>query len=611
MVASVRSVVAHPLDLVESLQAERGAAQPGDIILAFQSADVGSVTNLNISGGGAWAQLAARQEFGWAGTRIRCKQIGSGEPTRYTVSQEDEDGAGTVIFLVLADADLDDIVITAASGTIAPTATPGNASGLEIRYSAGAPSNEPVTWGQLPGYSGLDLQVLGTEATAAIAVRPFLSSNPVGQRDMAPDPADFPAHAFTVLVSSSGSGGGPAPEPPTFPASTPGKGASRMRYTVHDFLTGGYRGDIYPFGVTLDRRIGEPGTWRGRLAIPNNREGGKINEIFPRDPAELRSGPGMLVVHTWRSGVLWGIHWLHTTETSQDNRGTVWMDVQGSTLDAYLAHVALETSGDLVFGSDQIANARSLILHQQANPSSSAGLGLMDGLSGVVRPLIATPGPGVTYGRILQDYARASDGFEQVINPRVVDGSIIRSWEWGAPKIINDVLHVFAQAANGGDVTSWRERRSILDGGTRWGAYGGTPEQEDATMAAAAVRAALVETAHVAEGWPIVDNRPVHPAGSTDQGTIDDYAVYMASRFPGAPPIFSCDVLIGPGSTLGPNSLGDSVRIILNNARYPIMSDGRASFNRSQRLIGWEFTPAERSQGGKDRVKLIAEGVTG
>lgn len=608
MVASVRSVAATPLQGTSGA-AERGDVEVGDILLAFQSADGnGGTSSFGISGGsGSWQRDASLQGPVWSGSVIWRKTVTGPEPATYTVTQGGSDPDVVTTILALRGADPTGIIITSAAGTTAPAASPASASGLEIRYSAGAASGATVTWAQLPGYDGLDIQSRSF-TTASLAVRPYLSSAPLPGLDMAPSPAftTSTAHAFTILIkSAAGGSSGPPPTPPTFPASTPGKGVSWMRYTVHDMLTGQYRGDIHPSGVVLDRRIGEPGTWKGKLSLANTDRANRINEILPRDPNDLTSGEGRLVIHTWRGGALWGLHWLHTTLTVKDERGELYMDLQASTLDGYLLHVALEE--DIAEGDDQLSNARALIQHMQATPGSNIGLGLMAGVSETVRPLLAAPGPNVTYGQVLADYARQADGFETVINLRIVDGALIRSWEHGEPIISRDVEHVFVEAAEGGDITTWREERSVLRGGTRWGAWGGTPEQGDATESSSPARSALVTTPHVAAGHPIVDRRVQHPTDSTDQGDLDAYAARWAARAAGAPPVFSADVVIGKASTFDPNGLGDYVKYKLNNPRYPITADGASSFNLRQRLVGWELTPAERGSGGKDRLKLITE----
>lgn len=604
--AETRSIAMTPLPFVSSGTAEHGDIKPGDVVLVILSGgDPGQLDDLTVAGGTPFARLeelpGGTPNYG--GSVIFGKLAVADESDVPYQVQLGGGLASTATVMAIRQATLADIVIaTNPDQAIAPAATPPAASGLEIRYAVSF-AFSTITWPQLPGYSGADIQA-DVHISAAIAARPYLSSAPVADVDMTPTPDTYAEHAITILLKSGGGGSQP-PTPPTFPASTPGKGESNVRVTIHDLLTGEYMDDIAPAGLTLSKYLSEPGSWRGRLDLAHRDQAAKANRLFPADPGDLTSGPGRLVAHTWLSGVLWGVHWLHTTETAQDGRGNPYMDVVGSTLDAYLLYVALEE--ELGFGDDQIQNARDLILHMMATPESNIGLGLLPGLSGVVRPLIGKPGPGVTYGRLLQDFARQFDGFEHVVNPRVVDGAIIRSWEWGAPKIVGAGVHKFEQGEDGGTITGWREVRSALSGGTRWGAWGGTPQQEDATQAAEPVRGALVSTWQLAAGWPIIDQRPTHPGNSTVQSEIDNFAEYWASKAPGAPPVFTFNAVIGPGSTLGPNSLGDQVRATLDNPRYPINADGSASFDRSQRLLGWELTPADRGQAGKDRIRLVTE----
>lgn len=608
--AETRSVAMTPIPFVDSDIAQHGDIRAGDVVLAFLSGGgPGRLAQMGITGGsGTWSRLRQLPGGGsdYAGSVLLGKVATADESTvDYTANFGTGNLAGTATVLVVRAATLSGIVIETSSGddAIAPAATPSSAAGMEIRYGVSFAVGA-IAWRQFTGYDGADIQA-DDFVSAAIAVRQFWSSAAVGALDMQPTPSDFDEHAFTILLKAAGSGGGQAPDPPTFPASTPGKGESDVRVTIHDLLTGAYVDDIAPSGLVLSKYASEVGSWRGRLDLSERREAARINRIFPADPAELVSGPGRLVAHTWLSGVLWGVHWLHTVETQQDGRTAPYMQVVGSTLDAYLLSVALEE--ELALGDDQIANARDWITHVQSTPGSNIGLGLMPGLSGVVRPLTGKPGPGVTYGRILQDYARQANGFETVVNARQVDGAIIRSWEWGAPKIVGSGVHLFEQGEDGGTITGWREVRSALSGGTRWGAWGGTPEQEDATEPSEPVRGALVTTPHVAAGWPIIDQRPVHPGNSIIQSEIDNYAVYWANTAPGAPSVFTFDAVIGPGSTLGPNSIGDTVRAILDNPRYPRRADGSASFDRSARLLGWELTVADRSQAGKDKIRLVTE----
>ncbi|MER7206330.1 hypothetical protein ABT340_04625 [Streptosporangium sp. NPDC000239] len=599
-IASVRSVAATPIQGASST-ASRGEVRVGDLLIAFHSSDAGApVSSLSIAGGGVWQTLTSAAGSGWSGTKIYYKTATADEPDTYTVTQGGTGPDVVVFILAVRAATSTGIMVAQLPGTTAPALAPSAGSGLEIRYGAGVPQvGGSVFWAQLPGYDGLDLQST-VWMTGSLAVRQAVSSAPLDPVDMAPIPALTASHAFTIFVPSVVV---EQPGTPTFPAFTPGKGVAFWRFTVHDFLTGGYRGDITPSQCTFDRRIAAPGNWTGTVPIPNATEGRRIDEIIPRDVTDLRSGPGRIVVHCWRQGVLWGIYWIHTAVTERSERGTVTMQLQGTTLDGYLHSVAL--TADLALEGDQLDVARALVLHMQATPGSDIGLSLQPGLSGVERDLEARVDD--FYGRVLENYARATNGFESVVNPRVVDGAIIRSMEFGSPKIVNpDGEHVFVEAVDGGDIVTWREQRSALLGGTRYGVVGGTPPATDVTRNSSAVRSGLVVTPHVAAGWPIVDKRIPHPTASTDLPTLDDYAAYWASRAPGAPPVFSASVILGTGSTLGPNSLGDMARFILHNPRYPLTAEGGASFNLRQRLLAWSITPSTRGV-GKDRVDLVTE----
>ncbi|MGC5009738.1 hypothetical protein ACLQ2R_03130 [Streptosporangium sp. DT93] len=605
MAATPRSVAASQVD-GETGTAERGDAQPGDVLLAFHSADeLGGLAGMTISGGGTWTPLEELAASNWSGSRIWRKPVGGSEPDEYDIAQGTADTAGVVIILVIRGGDPNSIVVTKQVGSVAPAATPASASGLEIRYSAGAPSL-PTSWAQHPGYDGLDVQN-GAFTTAGLAVRPYLSSGAVGELDMAPSPPldDAHSHAFTLLIRSLGGsapGGGEIPTPPSFPAFTPTKGVARTSYTVHDVLTGSYVGDIHPAaGLAYDRRDGEAGGWSGTLPMPNRREADRIAEIIPRDPEDLSSGPGRLVIHSWREGVPWGVHWLHTTEVTRTARGGLAMQLQGTTLDGYMNSVSLEE--DVAFGDDQIVNARDFIAHMSADSRSNPGFALQGGTSGLVRPLIAAQADNTTYGRVLRDYSQVDGGFGYVIDPTLVGSTLERRWRWGSPRLDLDQEWIFTESREGaGEITGWRELRSALSGGTRIGVIGGVPEAEDATQDRTAVRSELIETPHLAAGWPIIDLRLNR--ASTDLTELERYALRYAATAAGAPRVFSMDVILGKGSDFDPNGIGGWVTAVMNNDWHIRTASGGAFAMPAQRLIGWALTPGGRGA-GKDRLQVV------
>lgn len=602
--ASVRSVAQNAANAA-NFQAERDTAKTGDILLAFHSADVGGASTMSIDG--TWQPLAELTGGGLAGTRVWGRTIQAGEPTLYEVTQQS--GAdGTVILLVVRNASLADIVVETLSGLITPSALPSTASGLEIRYAAGSAANQATSWTPLAGYQGLDVQSR-TFTTATLACRPYSSNAEQPPVVLTPAPSLPGGHAVTILIKSAAtSGGGTPPTPVPFPPFTPAKGVTRTSYIGLDLLTGDFRGDLPTLkDVSLDGRFNEAGSFSARIPLPGRLEAAKAAEVFPPDEYDLTAGVGRTILHTWRSGVLWGPHWIHTcVETRNERTGTVELAIQGVTLTGYLGHVALLEAIELDHG-DQLDNARNLIQIALDDPGSNIGITLGEGVSPSDRVLKGDVDAYI--GQLLQTYARVEGGFEYADGARLVDGSVLRTLEFGAPKIDKpDVVHEFVESPTGGDIVTWTRTRSALSGHTRLAVIGGTPQQTDVTTTATPLRSALLEaTDHLAAGYPIVDKRLRHE--STVQGTIDDYAAYWASRTPGAPPVFQCTVLLGAGSTFGPNSLGEYARITLNNPRYPIRSDGSPTFDRTMRIIGWQLQPRSRGR-GKDRLQLVLEGAT-
>ncbi|MGW4411151.1 hypothetical protein ACWEJ6_44470 [Nonomuraea sp. NPDC004702] len=579
---------------------------PRHALLAFLTVDSGGIAN--ITGGGTWTRLGHVEgpTTHLSAVDVWWRMATANEPTTYTVTQgSGADGAVVIVPVANAASTPPQVVPSALfSNSVAiltPAATPATPSGAEIRFAAGIPNHATVSWSNPLSFTELaDIQS-ADNVSGAVCWRPVTSTAAVGSVAHIVSGATLTYGAGLTVIVASGAEH-ETPTPPSFPAFTPAKGTTRWRYTVHDLLTGSYFGDIYPRDPSLDDRIGEPGQFSCQLPMPNRGIAKRYNEIFPADIADLSAGPGRLVVHPWRNGTLYPIYWLHTAVTEQTARQGVVMSLQGCTLDGYLAQVCL--TEDFFAGGDQLAAARQLVLDMQSTPASNIGLTLQEGTSGVNRDLTGKVDD--RYGDLLQNFARSENGFEYVVNNRVSGGQIFRNLEFGAPRIdFPDVQHVFVQArqGTGGDITGWREERSAMRGGTRWGVVGGTP-QTDASTTATAVRSTLIETPHIAAGWPIVDRRLQHPTQSTDPTTLTQFARYWAARAAGAARVFSADVILGKGATLGPTSLGEYVRFILNNPRYPITANGAASFNLAQRLIGWQIIPAQR-RSGKDRARLI------
>ncbi|TYB50227.1 hypothetical protein FXF51_56725 [Nonomuraea sp. PA05] len=575
-------------------------------LLAFLAADSGGFAFL--SGGSDWELLAriAGPSTHLSAVDVWWKaRVPADDPENYIVQiGPTADGVVAIVPIVGATGTPQVLAGSLYAGTtdvISPGGDPPSADGLEFRWAAGIPNEATISWNTPDGYQKiLDLQS-EDEVGGSLVWRRIYSTTPADPAThTASDSLQFGA-ALTVFVKSA-----PVvipPDPPPFPAFTPVKGLLPMQYRVHDALTGSYRGELRTAtDVTFDRRDGDAGGFSCWCPMPNRREADKLARLIPRDPADLDSGPGRLVVHPWRSGVLWGVYWLHTAEIEQSSRLGLGLRMQGTTLDGYMASVSLEE--DVLFVGDQIDNARAFIAHLGQDPRSNMGFTLMPGTSGTVRELAAKIADNTTYGRVLRDYARADGGFGYVINPTVTETGIERRWVWASPQLdFPDLKVTFTQARNGGEVTGFREVRSALRGATRFGVVGGIPDG-DASTERTAVRTPLIETAHLDAGWPIFDQRIIHPGNSTDMTELERYAAYYAATAAGAPRVFSADVILGRSSGFHPNMIGGQVRFVMNNDWHTPTEEGGSSFNGYQRIIGWSLTPATRTF-GKDKLQVI------
>ncbi|MBG0830503.1 hypothetical protein HS041_22335 [Planomonospora sp. ID67723] len=557
---------------------------------------------------GDWEPLKSISGGSWAGTEVWVRTATSSEPELYSVTQRST-ADGTVTIAAIRGGSTTGIIVEPATGTTAPTATPSSASGLELRYAAGLTfAGGSISWQAPTGYIERSDVQSSIWTSSVLATRSLASSNPVGATTLTPSTSLYVSHALTIIVPSSGGSGsgGPPPTPPTFPAFVPARGSALYRYTIHDLLTGAYVDDIYPTGVSFDKRIGEAGQFTATLPIPNAAVAEVVSHIIPRTPSDLSKGPGKFVIHVLRDGDLWGIYWLTAARPARARGQKPSVALRASTLDAYLMQVAL--SEDLTLEDDQIVNARDLISHMQTDPDANIGLALQTGSSGAVRTLAGKEDE--FYGQVLANFAKVSGGFEYMINPTQTDSGIERRWVWGYPTLSWGGEHVFQEGEHGGDIIEWGEEIDVLrGGGTRVRVRGGTPPASDVTQDSGPVTTAWTEsTAHLAAGWARMDRILDHPGSSTDPTTLEAYAARWLATSAGAAWVRSVTVALGSRPTIHPNLLGDQARLIMTNEWHPRVS-GAASYDISERIIGLGIKP-EAKETGKEEATLILESST-
>lgn len=586
--------------------ATRGAMVPGDLLLAFQSADSGSNGVLFLGGG--WTPLASfpggtwpgSSNITWAGTKIWSRVAVTGEATSYT-AQHGPVADGMVTIVAVAAARTDNIIIQfGVNGlAVAPTATPATPTGLQLRYAAGVPNppGGPVTWRLPANYTPLaEEQGDDTWTTIALMSAPIVSTSPVGSAGFAPDPLIAAVHGITVLIASTET---PVPEPPVYPPFTPGKGSSQFRYLFRNLLTRAYLGDLDLEDVTFDARIGQPGALQATIPVPSRKVADQIAEIIPRDESRLDIGPGVISCEIYRSGDCWGEYWITGAQPRRSRGDTPVIHMRGSTLDAYLLHVELQTLRGYA-SQDQIVIARDLLNHMMGQPYANIGLTLESGTSGVLRDRLYDADQS-TYGQLLQDLGEVENGFEWAIRMRVVDGVLQRRWEWGYPTLgqQDPPLHVFVDSPGGGDILDWAEDIDALRGATRWRARGGTSGSDASTAGSPLISSVHEATAHLAAGWPRID-RTINRSSVTVQQTLEDWAAYWAVTAPGALRVDSLTVALPAEPSFTPNSLGDTARIYLDN-------EWHTGGWRTRRIIGMRVKPPSKDD-GLEEAQLILEG---
>lgn len=582
----------------------RGDARTGDILLAFQAADSGGHSVLDLGGGwdlieaypgGTWPGDPA----GWAGIKVWQKVCVEGEPSSYSASQG-SNADGVYHVLAVTGGVSTSIVTRDSGGSTAPGADPVAASGLALRMVAGLPTatggGASITW-TAPAGTTLLAQAQSTQwMSAAVASQPIVSTANVGAATFTGSNV-VASGAITVLIESAEL---PTPEPPPSQPYAPGAGSSLYRYVFTRLLDRTYLGDLDLVGVSFDKRILQAGTFSATIPVPNRRIGDQVAEIIPRDETELGIGPGVITCQIYREGEPWGEYWITSAQPSRSGRGTPAIALRGSTLDAYLSRV--EIQDDVAFvATDQIEIARGLLNHLLSQSDANIGLALESGTSGVLRDRTYLDSEGGTYGQRLIELAQVDDGFEWSINLELVGGSLVRRWVWGYPTLgtLDPPPHLFADGRNGGDILEWGEEIDALRGATRWRARGTTASTDASTSSVPIVSTVHAATAHLAAGWPRLD-RTLSYSTVTEQATLEDYAAFWAQRAGGALRVDQVAVALGRQPSLTPNNLGDAGRFYFDN-------EWHRGVWKTRRIIGIGVTPTSRSD-GIEQARLVLEG---
>jgi hypothetical protein len=603
--ASIRSVSSAGSGSVGSFTcAKPDGTAAGDVLVAFHTSDTGVLADMGTpTGGETWQPLASRAgDGGWAGTKLWVKVAGGSEPATYGFTQDAAGPADGVVAIVAIAGAATTTPIVTQTGSATPTVsvptpgiTPGGAADVELRWAASATSGGNVSWEPPAGFVERVDEQSGLFTSASLATRTLSSA---ASTDIETFTSSSPVfyHGFTVAVASAG-GGDPGPTP--IPDPTPATPSRHYRYVFADLLTDVYIGELDLIVDRFDRRISEAGTFSASMPITNATEADKVAAIVPRHPDDLTTGPGRLICHVYRRGIIWGSYVIWSATVSESQRQGLQVQFQGATLESYLAHVEIRT--DLTYtGQDQIAIARSLLTSMQAQSSANIGLTLQTGTSGVPRDHTYLNGEVATYGQRLKELADRDNGFEWLIHTEDVGGVRTRTWQWGYPRL-GDISsdHLWAQP---GEVVAWQEDISALSGATSWRARGDSINTDVAATSTPLLSTPRNATDHLVAGWPRLD-RTVDYSSVKDVDTLEAYAIRWAAQRSGALRVHQATIRLD-GDEFTPANLGDFARLMLINDWWP-RQEGYASFSKSWRVIGIGVNPPDRN--GQETASLVFE----
>ncbi|SEU46576.1 hypothetical protein [Nonomuraea wenchangensis] len=214
MPAAVRQVTSAPSGTAAAFTCARPpTAVAGDLLVAYQAADIGDLTVMGApSGGGTWNLLVARQwgSGSGAGVKLWYKTHGASEPTNYSFSQNGQaDGLAIVVALSGAATPILYQPLDTYTPNVFPTShntpgiTPGGPDDVELRF-IGSPSGSATTWGAPAGFTpGTSVQSQ-IYTTASLAHRVLSSSAPTGTAAFTSSPGLSLTMGFTLAIPSAG-----------------------------------------------------------------------------------------------------------------------------------------------------------------------------------------------------------------------------------------------------------------------------------------------------------------------------------------------------------------------------------------------------------------------
>lgn len=369
------------------------------------------------------------------------------------------------------------------------------------------------------------------------------------------------------------------------------------RYTFADLLTDQDICDVELSGVTFDKRIIEPGAFKGMAAIPNRKRADLVKKIVE----------GRTVCHIYRDADIWGSYIIWQNTPKCDEKGRITVDLAGASLESWLWHRMVAVDREFL-GVDQIDIARVLLDdiaggYAPYQAAADIGLAYRPGMSGVPRDRTYRLSEMTSVGQRLSELANCEQGFEWTIRTWVdqATGTRPRLWDWDTQLGQTNAPWTFSQP---GRVLSWQYPRSAVECGTGHWARGDTPQTDVTGLAEPLLVGPYAATDLLNAGWPWLDVSTDHQ-GVLDSTTLDAYALRWLQTHSGSIGIPIVTVTLPGRGGISPNNVGDNARLTLVNDWWPLDVNRRPTFDHSWRVVGMEVTPGDGEDAGNDKADLI------
>ncbi|MEU6710014.1 hypothetical protein ABZ897_00930 [Nonomuraea sp. NPDC046802] len=177
----------------------------GDLMLAFQSADRGTLAQMTTPSGG-WNLLGSQQ---WAdaepGTKVFWKIAGASEPTSYGFAQNSTaDGvvaiASVIVSVVKTPVFASSASVTSTTSVPTPSITPTAADDLEFRWATSQGVGSALSWTPPATYTQQVNRQSATYTTASLATKTLTSAAATGIQNFTSSVTTANHMGFTVAV---------------------------------------------------------------------------------------------------------------------------------------------------------------------------------------------------------------------------------------------------------------------------------------------------------------------------------------------------------------------------------------------------------------------------